>query len=148
MMSLPAARLLFVTLMLQGALTGCSKWTRVGDLDMVSTRHVDTSVTHVELATYESAIVRGSDRGLQDALDKVIRGVEGGQFATNVSVSMKRKGKKFKVQGDVWGVRPSAAVVSAAPLEATQQAPSGSSWNDLVKEPAPDAEADGFDAPG
>jgi hypothetical protein len=92
-------------------ISGCSSWTRLGNLTMVSTRNVDSKTEYKELARYVEGIDKGDyDRNknkytgsLQAAIDEAVMSVDGGEFLKNIEVYIMNG--KIKVRGDVWGYR-------------------------------------------
>jgi hypothetical protein len=75
--------------------SSCAK--RLGDLTMISTRNVDSKTEYKELKRY----VKGKGKDLEAAVEDAVKGVPGGEFLKNVTVSYSGK---IKISGDVWGV--------------------------------------------
>jgi hypothetical protein len=97
----------FLLLAILPFLFSCAGFTKMGNLTMVSTRNVDSSVEYKPLKTYVTA--RGtSQRGeaLQVAIDNAVKSVPGGEFMKNVKISVSQNGQIVRVEGDVWGVPP------------------------------------------
>ena len=90
------------------ALSGC--WMRIGDLTMISTRNVDSKTDYELLQRYsvgKGKKKKGRDP-LDQAVDKAVRGIPGGEFLKNIKIYVKQGGRKIKVEGDVWGIPPKA----------------------------------------
>lgn len=80
------------------------KYTRIGDLTIVSTRNIDMKADYVELRRYVTVKVKIKDnQAMEQAIDEAVREVPGGEFMKNAKVYV-RGSKKIKVEGDVWGV--------------------------------------------
>ena len=73
---------------------------RIGDLTMISTRNIDTKTEYKELSRY----TKGKGKTIEEAVEKSVKQIQGGEYLKNVIVYS--RGKKFKVEGDVWGVNP------------------------------------------
>ena len=80
-------------------MVGCSSYHRMGDLNLVSTRNIDSRIDYVLLARYQVAVVKSSDAALEEAIDKVVKATPGGEYAMNVKVSVKSNGKKVALIG-------------------------------------------------
>lgn len=87
-------------------LSACS-FTKIGSLTVASTRNYESKTDYVLLKKYVSAKAKNKGtEGLQNAIDLAVKDVPGGEFMKNVKIYTKRKGKKIKVEGDVWGILP------------------------------------------
>ena len=85
------------------ALMFSSCYRRIGDLNMVSNRNIDSSKEYVLVARHveAKANARGQD-ALEKAIDKAVESVYG-EYMMNVQIYVKRNGGKVKVVGDVYG---------------------------------------------
>jgi len=92
--------------------TACSSYYRLGDLNMVSTRNIDSSADYELVARYQTAKVRAKEDSLQAVIDKVVRDTPGGEYAMNVKIFVKQNGRKVKVEADVWGFPPPRAATT------------------------------------
>ena len=98
------ASILFSSLML----TSC--WSRMGRLNIVSTRNMDSKTDYVLL----SKDVRGKAKSkkqdpIEIAIDKAVKQYPTGEFMKNVVIEVNASGKKIRVVGDVWGYAPTTA---------------------------------------
>lgn len=92
------------------AFCSCSSWQKIGVLTVASTRNFETEKKYVCAARYvDSSKLRGkvyknieTDEPLQDAINKAVNSVAGGEYMANVSIYT--KGNRVKVIGDVWVV--------------------------------------------
>ena len=88
-----------------GTLTSC--YNRIGDLTMISNRNVDKSQDYVLLKrdVHEKIKTKKKD-ALERVVDRATGSVPGGEYLMNVTVSVSLSGKKTKIKGDVWGIKP------------------------------------------
>lgn len=85
-------------------LTSCG-WHKIGTLTVASTRNHESKIDYVVLKTYQTAKVKAKGKEvLQDAIDKAVKEVPGGEFMKNVKFYVKSNGRKIKIEGDVWGL--------------------------------------------
>lgn len=85
-----------------------SCWIRLGDLNMVSNRNIDSNTEYVELQRYvvsKATRIKAGNGSLELAVDKAVQSVPGGEFLKNVRIDVKANGKKLRVHGDVWGIK-------------------------------------------
>ena len=68
---------------------------RIGDLNMIATRNIDSKTEYVEIKRYAV----GKSKNIQEAVDKIMRDTPGGEFLKNVVIY-----SNGKVEGDVWGI--------------------------------------------
>ena len=88
----------------------CSSWQKIGVLTVASTRNFETEKKYVCAARYvDSSKLRGrvyrnirSNEPLQDAINRAVASVAGGEYMANVSIYT--NGSDVKVIGDVWVV--------------------------------------------
>ena len=87
-----------------GFLTSCT-YRRLGDFTMISNRNVDSSIKY-ELLTRDAEVKVKAKKGdpLERAIDKLTSEHEG-EYLMNVKIYMRKSGKKFKVIGDVYGMK-------------------------------------------
>lgn len=97
------------------ALSSCAGWQRIGDLTMISSRNVDSKTEYTELSRHAKS---DSKKTIEAALDDAVSKVPGGEFMKNIQVYSKKG--KVKVDGDVWGSRPTG-YLSAEEKKAKEQ---------------------------
>ncbi len=86
-------------------LTGCYK--RIGDLTILANRNIDSKTDYQLIERYQTAKAKARDQdALEQAIDKVVKNTEGGEFLKNVKIYVKNNGRKVKIEGDVWGIPP------------------------------------------
>lgn len=86
-------------------LASCSPYQRIGNMTMLSTRNVDSSVKYQPLLRgVEAEAKMRNDDALQEAVDLAVAKAPGGEYLMNVAVYVKENGRKVKVRGDVWGL--------------------------------------------
>ena len=84
-------------------MTGC--YMRIGDLTIVANRNIDSKTNYQLIERYKTAKTRGTNQdALEQAIDKAVKEVEGGEFLKNVKIYVKNNGRKVKIEGDVWGI--------------------------------------------
>ncbi len=95
--------------------SSCTTVQRVGDLNMVSNRNVDSQTNYVLIKNYvggsKKELKKARYTSMEDAVDAVVRTTTGGEFMKNAKVYLIRKGDKkvyFAVEGDVWGISGTA----------------------------------------
>lgn len=96
------------------ATPGCV-WTRIGDLNMVSTRNIDMKADYELLASNRSVRVANQQDALEAAIDKVVTEIPGGEYAMNARLFVKANGRRVRIDADVWGL-PVATRTSFAGL--------------------------------
>ena len=84
-------------------LTGC--YQRIGDLTIISNRNIDSKTNYQLIERYKTAKAKSQD-ALEQAIDKAVKEVDGGEFLKNVKIYVKNNGRKVKIEGDVWGIPP------------------------------------------
>lgn len=85
-------------------LSGCYR--RIGDLNMVSNRNIDSNTEYVLIERgVESKSKTKKQDALEQAIDKAVNKYEG-EYLMNCRIYVKKNGRKIKVVGDVWGVKP------------------------------------------
>jgi len=83
--------------------SGCYR--RIGDLTIIANRNIDPKANYQLIERYKIAKAKGKNQdALEQAIDKAIKEVEGGEFMKNVKIYVKNNGKKIKIEGDVWGI--------------------------------------------
>lgn len=88
-------RLIFLAVVF--LLSSCETAKLVGDLNMVSTRNVDTATEYKILSQY----TKGKGSTIEESIYAAVKAIPGGEFMKNVQVFT--IGSKFQVEGDVWG---------------------------------------------
>lgn len=94
---------LFTLLLL---LSGCFSVKQIGDLNMISTRNIDSKTEYVVVRNYmggsKKELKKLKAPNLEQALDNVVRNTPGGEYVMNAKVFI-INGKYFAIEGDVWG---------------------------------------------
>lgn len=89
------------------ALTSCMSVKQVGNLNMISTRNVDSKGDYVLLRNYmggtKRELKKSKAKDFQQAIDNVVKQTPGGEFLKNVKVYIVKR-KYFAVEGDIWGL--------------------------------------------
>lgn len=84
---------------------------RLGDLSMLSNRNYDRSTEYVLLQRDVKAKVKTKkDDIIERLVDKATSSVNGGEYVSNATLWVSPSGKKMKISGDVWGIKPIEAV--------------------------------------
>jgi len=95
-------------------LVSCVTTQQIGDINMISTRNIESNVNYVLLKSYMGAskqeIRKTKSETIEDAIDQVVKSTPGGEYLKNVKLYMVSKGKKkyLAVEGDVWGITDNA----------------------------------------
>ncbi len=80
-----------------------SCYNRIGDLNMLSNRNIDSNKEYVVIARNVEAVAKTKKKdALERAVDKATESVNG-EYLMNVKVFVAANGNKIKVVGDVWG---------------------------------------------
>ncbi len=81
---------------------------RYGDFTVLANGNVENNPKIEKLSSQTEAIVKTKiNDPLESCVDKAVNSVEGGEYMKNAVVYFKRNGRKIKVVGDIYGVRPS-----------------------------------------
>ena len=92
--------------------SGCSSVRMVGDVTMLSTRNVDSSVKYELIKTgtdnSRAAFRHSKATNIDQAVNNLVMDVPGGEFLKNVKIYT--DGKKWAIIGDVWGLPEQANV--------------------------------------
>jgi hypothetical protein len=88
-------------------LSACSSVKQIGQVNMISTRNIDTSADYELLSAYvggrKSELRNNKSNTIDEAVNKVVKNVPGGEYLMNVKIY--RVGdSRFAVEGDVWGL--------------------------------------------
>lgn len=90
------------------SLASCMSVKEIGDLNMISTRNVDSKGDYVLLRNYmggtKKELKKSKAKGLEQAINNVVKQTPGGEFLKNVKVYIINK-KHFAVEGDIWGLQ-------------------------------------------
>jgi hypothetical protein len=92
------------------SVTGCVTVVELGDLNMVSTRNIDSKGDYTLLRNYmggtKKELKKSKATDLEQAINAVVKQTPGGEFLKNVKVYQVRKFKSayYAVEGDVWGI--------------------------------------------
>lgn len=88
-------------------ITSCSSVREIGKVNMISTRNIDASVKYEILTTYSGGskreLKKSSAKSVDDAIDKTVKRVAGGEYLMNVKIYKVHK-HHYAVEGDVWGI--------------------------------------------
>lgn len=96
------------TLFIAGTLVLGSCANRLGDLTLLSNRNYDKSQEYVLLKQDVHVKVKTKKNDvIERAVDKATSSVPGGEYLQNVTLWVSPSGRKLKLEGDVYGVRPS-----------------------------------------
>lgn len=80
---------------------------RLGDLSMLSNRNYDRSQEYVLLQRDVKAKVKTKKNDIIERIvDKATSSVNGGEYVANATLWVSASGKKMKITGDVWGIKP------------------------------------------
>jgi hypothetical protein len=83
--------------------SGC--YVRLGELNMVSTRNIDSSANYQLIEKYVVGKARSKNgNALQAAIDDAVKSVPEGEYLQNVKVFIRQNGQIVKIEGDVWGI--------------------------------------------
>jgi hypothetical protein len=96
-----------------GLITSCMSVREIGDLNMISTRNVDSKADYVLLRNYmggtKKELKRSKAKSLDNAIDNVVKQTPGGEFVKNAKMYLvKKKFSKsiyYAVEGDIWGLQ-------------------------------------------
>jgi len=103
---------LFTFLVLALIVGGCSSLKMVGDVNMISSRNVDSKTDYVLIKSgaddSKSFFKKNKGATIDQAINNAVVNVPGGEFMKNVKLYT--DGKAWAVVGDVWGVPESANV--------------------------------------
>ena len=97
--------------------TSCVGIKNIGQLNMVSTRNIETTQKYHLIQKYvtldKKEMKKTRAESIQEAVDAIVKKVDGGEYLMNVKVyqiSHYRYGQGtayyFSVEGDVWGITP------------------------------------------
>jgi hypothetical protein len=96
-----------ITSALGCALTSCISAKQIGDLNMISTRNVETKTDYVLIRNYmggtKKELKRSKAKDLKDAVNNLVKQTPGGEFVKNAKVYLVN-GKYYAVEGDIWGI--------------------------------------------
>jgi hypothetical protein len=82
-------------------------YVRLGDFTVLANGNMDSKTEYQKLSTNVTAVYKAKkDNPLEECVDKAVKTVNGGEFLKNVTVYVQKNGKKVKVVGDVYGIRP------------------------------------------
>lgn len=87
-------------------LFSCSTVKQVGQLNMISTRNIEPKLNYEVVSRYsggsQKELRKARSLTIQDAIDKTVRKIPGGEYLVNVKVYLVNN-RYFAVEGDVWG---------------------------------------------
>lgn len=90
------------------SLASCMSVKEIGDLNMISTRNVDSKGDYVLLRNYmggtKKELKKSKAKDLEQAINNVVKQTPGGEFLKNVKVYIINS-KYFAVEGDIWGLQ-------------------------------------------
>lgn len=70
----------------------------IGDLNMISTRNLDSKFNYKILSQY----TKGEGKTIEQAVSAAVKKIPGGEYMRNIQVYI--KGSTYIVEGDVWGI--------------------------------------------
>jgi hypothetical protein len=106
---------LFFTLTYLFILSSCISVKQVGKLNMISNRNIDSQLNYELLASYSGGskkeLKKSRAMTVEDALDKTVKRIPGGEFLMNAKMYTVTKFNKvyFAMEGDVWGTKSNVA---------------------------------------
>ncbi len=92
--------------------TSCAEVTEIGRVNMISNRNIDSNGEYALLASYSGGtskeLRKSRALNLQDAIDKTVKKIPGGEYLMNAKIYVilkpfSNKIKYYSVEGDVWG---------------------------------------------
>lgn len=93
-------------ILLLGLLAACTTVKQIGKVNMISDRNVDPSLKYQVITTYsggsKAELKQSRAVTIEDAIDKTVRKVPGGNFLMNVKI-YSINNRYYAVEGDVWG---------------------------------------------
>lgn len=101
---------LFIIFISISIFTCCKTVIRIGDLNTVSNRNIENK-EYISLKRYSGGskkeIKRSKSKSIEEAIDKTVKNVDGGEFIKNAKIYIIKKRKKqyFAIEGDVWGLK-------------------------------------------
>lgn len=102
----------FTLLILAVVLGGCSSLKMVGDVNMISSRNVDSKTDYVLIKTgtddSKASFKKNKAATVDQAINNLVQNVPGGEFLKNAKLYT--DGKEWSVIGDVWGITESANI--------------------------------------
>ena len=97
---------------LLAVLFGCSSVHQIGQVNMISSRNVDSKTDYVLIKTgtndSKANFRKNKASTVDQAINNMVQNVPGGEFLKNAKIYT--DGKSFAVLGDVWGVSESANI--------------------------------------
>lgn len=97
--------------------SSCVSVKEIGDLNMVSTRNVESDAHYTLISTYiggdKTEIRKSRSKTIDDAINQTVKSIPGGEYLKNVKIYEVYHGKNnsyYAVEGDVWGLSNGAAV--------------------------------------
>ncbi len=86
-------------------MSSCASYRRVGDLNMISNRNIDSGKEYVLIQRdVQAKATMKKDDALERAIDAATEKYKG-DYMMNVKVYVRENGAKIKVEGDVWGLK-------------------------------------------
>lgn len=119
------------TALVAALLTGCgASWKEVGRFSVIGTRNFERNADHALLKRGAEAQVRtGTGETLQQALDRAVGAVYGGEYMANATIWLRDDAEYMRIVGDVWGfVAPGQSAPAPAPSQNSIVAKDGSVW--------------------
>lgn len=87
--------------------SACISTKQIGDLNMISTRNVETKTDYVLIRNYmggtKRELKRSKAKDLKDAVNNLVKQTPGGEFVKNAKIYLVN-GKYYAVEGDIWGI--------------------------------------------
>jgi hypothetical protein len=89
---------------------GSCGYKRYADLSVVANGNMENNPKTEKLASQVEAVYKTRKNDpLEACIDKAVYSVSGGEYMKNISIYFKRNGRKIKIVGDVYGVKPATA---------------------------------------
>lgn len=87
---------------------------RIGDLNMISNRNIDSSKEYVLIQRdAEGKAKAEQDDALEQAID-ITTSKYGGEYLMNVKIYVNGNASKVKIEGDVWGLKSTQVKVESS----------------------------------
>jgi hypothetical protein len=84
----------------------CNSYRKIGSVNMISTRNIDSSIDYEVLTTYSGGekkeIKKSKAKTVEQAVDEIVKKVAGGEYLMNVKIYLV-KNQFIAVEGDIWG---------------------------------------------
>jgi hypothetical protein len=96
-----------LTGLITGMVVSCASVKQIGNVNMISTRNVESKTDYVLVKSYAGGskreIRKSRSKSIDDAINQTVKSTPGGEFLKNVKVYVVKM-KYYAVEGDVWGI--------------------------------------------